>query len=295
VLGALFFLPVQKKVAIDRWLRGREEFRRLQKADCAIISFGKSGRTWLRVMLSRFYQAKYNLPENSLIGFDNLHARNRDIPRLFFTHDNYLKDFTGNASSKKDYYQKKVVLLVRDPRDVAISQFFQWKYRMQSWKKQVNQYPPHGADINEYQFAMDEAAGLPKIVDFFNLWATEAGKLDQLLVVRYEDMRRDTASVLEQILAFIGTPASAEEIRDAVEYSSMENMKKMEEKQTFRFSGSKLLPGDRNNPDSYKVRRGKVGGFSDYFNQDQVNNIEQLLKDTLQPVYGYTTKEANDH
>ena len=104
VLDAVFFLAVQKRVAIDRWLRGREEFRKLQKADCVImiISFGKSGRTWLRVMLSRFYQAKYNLPERSLIGFDNLHAKNRGVPRLFLTHDNYLKDFTGNANSKKD-------------------------------------------------------------------------------------------------------------------------------------------------------------------------------------------------
>jgi alcohol sulfotransferase len=73
----------------------------------------------------------------------------------------------------------------------------------------------------------------------------------------------------------------------------MENMKKMEQKRTFRFSGSRMLPGDRKNPDSYKVRRGKVGGFSDYFDQDQVNAIEQLLQQTLQPVYGYTGQEAN--
>jgi len=293
VLGAVFFLPEHKKIALDRRLRGREEFRKLQQADCVIISYGKSGRTWLRVMLSRFYQLKHGLPDNSLIGFDNLHARNPDIPRILFTHDNYLKDFTGNADSKKDYYQKKVVLLVRDPRDVAVSQYFQWKYRMRPGKKRLNMYPAHGADINEYQFAMNQNAGLPKIVDFLNLWASEAGKIDQLLVVRYEDMRRDTAQVLGQILNFIGTPASPEETQDVVNFSSMENMKKMEQKRTFWLSGSRMLPGDHNNPDSYKVRRGKVGGFSDYFDEDQVNNIEQLLQQTLQPVYGYTRQGAN--
>jgi hypothetical protein len=293
VRGALFFLPEHKRIAIDRRLRGREEFRKLQKADCVIVSFGKSGRTWLRVMLSRFYQLKHNLPDNSLIVFDNLHAKNRDIPLIFFTHDNYLKDFVGNADSKKNYYQKKVVLLVRDPRDVVVSQYFQWKYRMNPWKKRLNKYPAHGSDISEYQFAMDQNQGLPKIVDFLNLWANEAGKIDQLLVVRYEDMRRDTAQVLGQILNFIGTPASAEEKQDVVNFSSMENMKKMEQKRTFRFSGSRMLPGDRKNPDSYKVRRGKVGGFSDYFDEDQVNTIEQLLQETLQPVYGYSKHEAN--
>jgi len=292
-LRAVFFLPEQKKIAIDRRLRGREELRKLKKADCVIVSFGKSGRTWLRVMLSRFYQLKHNLPDNSLIVFDNLHAKNRDIPRIFFTHDNYLKDITGNADSKRDYYRKKVVLLVRDPRDVVVSQYFQWKYRMNSWKKRLNMYPAHGADINEYQFAMNQNAGLPKIVDFLNLWATEAGKIDQLLVVRYEDMRSDTARVLGQILDFIGTPATPEETQDVVNFSSMENMKRMEQKRTFWLSGSRMVPGDRNNPDSYKVRRGKVGGFSDYFDEDQVNSIEQLLQQTLQPVYGYTRQATN--
>jgi len=293
VRGVLFFLPEHKRIAIDRRLRGREEFRKLQQADCVIVSFGKSGRTWLRVMLSRFYQLKHGLPEYSLIAFDNLHAKNRDIPLIFFTHDNYLKDFVGNADSKKDYYQKKVVLLVRDPRDVVVSQYFQWKFRMNSWKKRLNKYPAHGSNISEYEFAMDQNQGLPKIVDFLNLWAKEAGKIDQLLVVRYEDMRRDTAGVLGQILDFIGTPATPEERQDVVNFSSMENMKKMEQKRTFSFSGSRMAPGDRKNPDSFKVRRGKVGGFSDYFDEDQVNTIEQLLQQTLQPVYGYTGQEVN--
>jgi len=291
-LASVFFLPEQKKIAIERRLRGREEFRKLQKADCVVVSFGKSGRTWLRVMLSRFYQLKHNLPENSLIGFDNLHARNRDIPRIFFTHDNYLKDFTGNADSKKDYYQKKVVLLVRDPRDVVVSQYFQWKHRMRPGKKRLNLYPLHGTDINPYQFAMDQTAGLPKIVDFLNLWATETENLQHLLVVRYEDLRKDTVQVLEGILDFIGTPATREQAEEIVNFSSMENMKKMEQKRTFWLSGSRLVPGDRKNPDSYKVRRGKVGGFKDYFDAQQVDNIEQLLQQTLLPVYGYTVQEV---
>jgi len=294
VRGALFFLPEHKRIAIDRRLRGREEFRKFQKADCVIVSFGKSGRTWLRVMLSRFYQLKHGLPDYNLIVFDNLHAKNRDIPLIFFTHDNYLKDFTGHADSKKDYYRKKVVLLVRDPRDVVVSQYFQWKYRMHPWKKRLNKYPAHGSDISEYQFAMDQNQGLPKIVDFFNLWANEAGEIDQLLVVRYEDMRRDTAQVLGKILDFIGSPASPEELQDVVNFSSMENMKKMEQKRTFWPSGSRMAPGDRKNPDSFKVRRGKVGGFSDYFDEDQVNTIEQLLQQTLQPVYGYTRQVENE-
>ena len=288
VLGSVFFLPEKKKIEIERRMRGREELRKLKQADAVIVSFGKSGRTWLRVMLSRFYQVRHGLPESSLIGFDNLHSKNPQIPRLFFTHDNYLKDFTGNRDSKKDYYPKKVVLLVRDPRDVVVSQYFQWRHRMRPGKKRLNQYPPHGADVDIFQFALDQDAGLPKIVHFMNQWADEADKLEQLLVVRYEDMRRDTQAVLSRILEFIGTPATEQEARAAVEFASIENMKKMEQKRTFWLSGSRMVPGDRKNPDSYKVRRGKVGGYRDYFDDAQVEQIEQYLQQHLRPVFGYT-------
>jgi len=35
----------------ERKLRGVEQFDKLQKADIVVVSFGKSGRTWLRVMV----------------------------------------------------------------------------------------------------------------------------------------------------------------------------------------------------------------------------------------------------
>ena len=78
---------------IERRLRGREDFEKLARADCVVVSFGKSGRTWLRVMLSRFYQVRYGLARRHLLSFDNLHNKNSAIPKIFFTHDNYLKDY----------------------------------------------------------------------------------------------------------------------------------------------------------------------------------------------------------
>ena len=136
VVGSLFFLPFSRRKSVERWLRGREEHRKLQQADWLLVSWGKSGRTWLRVMLSRVYELKYGLAEHDLVEFDNLHSKNPEIPKVFFTHGNYLRDYTGHGyDTKVDYYGKRIVLLVRDPRDVAVSQYFQWKYRMKSHKK----------------------------------------------------------------------------------------------------------------------------------------------------------------
>ena len=130
VMALLFWLPDARRIRIERWLRGREETRRLERADVAVVSFGKSGRTWLRVMISRYYQLMYGIPESVLLGFENYHRRNPEIPKIFFTHDNYIKDYTGEFDSKASFYAKKVVLLVRNPKDIAVSQYFQWQHRM---------------------------------------------------------------------------------------------------------------------------------------------------------------------
>ena len=295
VLGLLFFLPKEKKIRIDRWLRGKEEYRKLRLADGVIVSFGKSGRTWLRVMLSRFYQVKYGIGERHLIGFDNLHRKNRAIPKLFFTHDNYLKDYTGNRDSKADFYDKKVILLIRNPLDVAVSQFFQWKYRMRPGKKALNQYPEHGSDIEIYDFLMDPDAGLTKIIDYLNLWASEAGKIKDLLIVRYEDMRSNTGEVLEKIVTFLGTPGEQDQIQEAVRFASVENMRSMETKRTFWLSGSRMVAKDKSNPNSYKVRKAKVGGYRDYFDDQQIQALNRLVADRLDSIFGYEfTAESGD-
>ena len=292
VLTPLFFLSREKKNAIERWLRGREQYRKLQRADCVIVSFGKSGRTWLRVMMSRFFQTKYGLAERHLVGFDNLHRLNAAIPRMFFTHDNYTKDYTGNRDSKIDYAGKKVVLLVRHPADVAVSQFFQWQYRMKPNKVGLNRYPERGNDLPIFDFVTQEWAGLDRTIDFMNGWANEADRTDDLLVVRYEDMRAHPERILAQIMAFIGSPGTEDEIKEAVAFASFDNMRKMETNSTFWQSGGRMRPRDASNPKSFKTRRGKVGGYRDYFDDDEVAEIERLVEQQLSPVFGYAKASA---
>jgi hypothetical protein len=288
LLCSIFFLPAQRKIAIERRWRGREQLAKLRLADCTIVSFGKSGRTWLRVLLSRFYQIRHGLPERALIGFDNLHRRNRAIPKIFFTHDNYLKDYTGHHDSKVDYYGRKVVLLVRHPADVAVSQYHQWRHRMRPGKKALNAYPEHGEEISIFDFVARQEAGLRKVIDFMNGWAEEMPRLEDLLVVRYEDLRARPEERLGEILAFIGTPGSEEQVREAVAFASFENMRRLEQKRTFWLSGGRMVAKDRSNPESFKVRRGKVGGYRDYFTDDQVAEIEGLIQKHLSQVFGYS-------
>jgi hypothetical protein len=295
VMALLFWLPGARRVRVERWLRGREETRRLARADVVVVSFGKSGRTWLRVMISRYYQLLYSIPERVLLGFENYHRRNPEIPKVFFTHDNYIKDYTGEFDSKAAFYGKKVVLLVRNPKDIAVSQYFQWQHRMRPAKKKLNGYPPHGTMVPAYDFVMDEQVGLPGIVAYLNLWAREAEHVEQLLVIRYEDMRADPGEVLARVMEFMsGASANAEAIEGAVEYSSVENMRKLEEKSVFWLAGSRMKPGKKGDPNSYKVRRAKVGGYRDYFSETEAAQIDEFVATDLSATYGYDAPPEPD-
>ena len=175
---------------------------------------------------------------------------------------------------------------MRDPRDVAVSQFFQWKFRMRPNKKFINDYPPHGADIDTWDFVLDREAGVPRIVDYFNGWAMAIPELKDVLVVRYEDMRADPGAVLARIMEFTGTSVSDEQVREAVEFAAYDNMKKMEQEKFFKGSGARVKPGDKDNPQSFKVRKAKVGGYRDYFTDEQCAQLDDMVA-ALDPIFGY--------
>ena len=69
VLASVFFLPQERKRIIERKLRGQEENRKLGLADWVLVSWGKSGRTWFRMMISRIYQVKFGLKGKGLTSY----------------------------------------------------------------------------------------------------------------------------------------------------------------------------------------------------------------------------------
>jgi len=64
-------------------------------------------------------------------------------------------------------------------------------------------------------------------------------------------------------------------------------MRKLEEKNVFWLAGGRMKPGKKGDPNSYKVRRAKVGGYKDYFTDDESAQIDELVAKQLSPTYGY--------
>jgi hypothetical protein len=68
-------------------------------------------------------------------------------------------------------------------------------------------------------------------------------------------------------------------------------MKKLENSGKYMLSGGKMTPRNRNNPDSFKVRKGKVGGFREHFSAEQIEQIDTMINQQLSPVYGYNSRQ----
>ena len=127
--------------------------------------------------------------------------------------------------------------------------------------------------------------GIKRIVDVMNSWMTEWGDRENFKLIRYEDCQGRPEEVFREVLTFFG----CREIDDAVlahsvKFSSFENMKVLEA--TGQVRNKKLIPGNVQDPHSYKVRRGQVGGFQEYLSSADIRYPEQALA-LLDQRYGY--------
>ena len=276
VLKPLFFLPKDERIRRERRLRGREQLKKLARADYVIVSFPQSGRTWLRTMLTRFYQARHGIDEMRLLGLKNLNKLDSAIPKVFFTHDHYIRDYTGRRDSKVDFAAKKIVLLVRDPRDTAVSLL------------PFAQVPPQpGAQgLQRHRGGRRERAAAIRV---HALSRRLGGRLHELVAGRARRSGAPPAGALRGPARGPGGASAggcssswapcrpSAEIADAVAFAAFDNMKKLEESAAFGSDDRRIVPGEASNPESFKVRRGKVGGYRDHFSAEQAALIEQRV------------------
>lgn len=283
ITGITAPLPREQRRSMRKWLRGRLEIAQFRNADYAVLSRAKSGRTWLRVMISRLYQRKYGLPENELLEFDNFYRRNTDIPKICFTHGHALGELYDNHTAEPGLFDRKIVFLARHPCDVAVSEYFQSTRRARTHKRELYGVE---SDTPMFDFVMRGKLGLPAIVDYLNAWQQRLEELPSTHLVRYEDMLAEPVSELRDMMAFLEQPFTVDEISEAVDFASFEKLKQKERDNFFR--NTRLAPRNADDPDSYKVRRAKVGGYRDYFNNEQIRAMESYLLNHLSMHYGYS-------
>jgi alcohol sulfotransferase len=272
-------------VAIYRWRRARLDLSRLARADVVFVSHAKAGRTWVRVMISRLYQRKYHIQDNEIIEHDNFHAVNSSIPVFFFSMSNYIADVRPIKGEHSPFQRKKLIFLARHPADTAVSHYFQLCGRTNQDLLDVKRLPANLSGTPIHEFMTNSDYGLPSVIRYMNRWAEALESHPQHLLLRYEDIRARPEFWLERTSEFLGESFSQDEIEDAVEFASFNKLK--EKERANYFQNSRIQARDAQNLESYKVRRGKVGGYRDYFKDEEIAWIDQLVEQELNQIYGY--------
>jgi hypothetical protein len=285
-------LPLKLQRALDQRLRAAGEMEKLRDSAIVVVSFPKSGRTWMRALLSYLLQDALGLQTDKLLGNRNYNKLDARAPVVFFTHDNYPRRVYGDASLNALYGARKVVLLVRDPRDVEVSTFFHVSHRLDPVKKKVYELEASGREEDCYDFLMERFAGERNALSFLNQWAGIAAAQGNVVVVRYEDLKADTEGELRRVCDFIGFEAGDASLRAAAERASFSSMKSGEREGSFSHQDSRFGNRGRDSADAFKVRRGKVGGYRDYMTPDQAEEIDAMIDNRLARGFGYRRDEA---
>jgi hypothetical protein len=294
-------LPTGTRVALRRKYLARLELAKANRASFLIIGHPKSGNTWLKAMISRLYQLRYDLPESRLINTDEFARRIPDIPRLaatngYYSYEGEVGKLLAAGAADNPLRHKPVMFLARNPIDIAVSWYHQFTKRQSRAKQElINHFIEHPIDrrtVTMWDFVRHSDIGLPFLIEYQNTWAANIAALDNGLLVKYEELRAEPVPTLMKILELMGESFSEEEVQQAVDWGSFDNLRQLEAQGTFSQGGMKLRnAGDAS---TFKVRRGKVGGYREDFNPEQVAELEQLVRQDIAPELGYCTGNEQD-
>lgn len=245
-------LGIKAFLGIDRVARAWTIF----SDDVFLVSYPKSGNTWVRFLIANLV-----FPGDS-IDFKNIEQK---IP-IIRTPDYKLRRIPRPRILKSHQYfnaeYPKVILIVRDPRDVAVS-YYHYSLKIGQIERSCS--------IED--FVERFVAGT---LDRHGSWGENVGSWlgaregnPGFLMARYEDLLADAGAVLHRIASFLGVSANAAYVNRAVEMSSAEHMRRLEQEQF-----SVLHRDMKGRKDKPFVRSAKSGSWREELSAQSVACIE---------------------
>ena len=211
-----------------------------------IVSFPNAGRTWLKSMTDGLNMDLYYSHQGSQ------HDRKLTLEDI----DNYVKMYPSKFSDAK------IMLLHREVKDNMVSNFFQTIYRV-------------GYDFNISDFIRHPHHGAEKMIQF-NLYWKNFKNCSQVNSTTYENLKKDTCRELIKIGNYFGYTLESRKLDEVVDHSSFEKMHDRELNRVGQQYYYKYTKTD--NTESFKVRRGVVGGYKDYMNSEDIDYCDSLVE-----------------
>jgi hypothetical protein len=244
--------------------------------DVFLVSYPRSGNTWTRFLLSNL------LWQNDPVTFLSIESR---IPEIYFNPDRFMRALERPRVLKSHEcfqpHYPRVIYIVRDPRDVAIS------------------YYHHNVKAGNVPEDYPIASFVPRFIagefdHIFGSWRDNVLSWTALrqgtpgfLLMRYEDMKRDPMTTLSGVVAFLEgcsfreINARPEALQRAIELSSPERMRALEKEEGEQWV---LTKGTRS--DKPFVRSAISGGWKAQLAPESLAAIESAWGDLMQSL-GY--------
>lgn len=243
--------------------------------DTFLVSFPRSGNTWTRFLVCNL------LDPDHPVGFSDLESR---IPEIYDTTDRKLRALSRPRIIKShecfDPRYRKIIYIVRDPRDVVISYYeFQLKRRVISEECSLEDFVPRFMNA---EFEPKTGSWRDHVLS----WLATRGGAPNFLLLRYEEMLGNPLRESTKIASFLGLDTSPERVTRAVALSSADRMRKLEKAQSHLWKETK-----KTRQDKPFVGEAAAGGWRSSLPERSVAEIESAWGDVMRSVgYELTAK-----
>lgn len=275
-----------------------------------LASYPKSGNTWFRAFLTALFSenkevninnlfvnhyfgnstlfeyatAGFNASEMHISEVDNLKSEmieylSSQSEELIYVkiHEKY-SYLSNDSPIISDDFTHKVIYLVRNPLDVAVSYAHHDNLPLSLIIKRMNKNFILGKHKNPEFFNIFEQLG--SWSEHVSSWLDN--QFVEVEVIRYEDMHTKSLETFRKAIQFIGLSYSPSEIEKAIKSSNFENLQKQELKNHFK----------EKNPNSTNFfRKGKIGSWKEKLSEAQANIIISNHKKVMHRL-NYLTKEG---
>jgi len=251
---------------------------RVYPDDTFIVSYPRSGNTWTRFLIANlaFPQEKVSFLNIEKLIPDTSSQSNRALlrtprPRIIKTHQYF------------DHRYRKLIYIVRDPRDVALSYYdFQRKYR------QIEDGYPIEGYVDDFVSGRLISKDWGTWGENVATWIYTRGRNSNFLLLRYEDMIQSTLSELTRVAHFLVIDADHARLSHAVAMSSADRMRELEKQEENHWIATK-----NRRKDIPFVRVAKAGGWKTSLPEPCVRTIESAWGDVMATLgYPLVTQSA---
>jgi hypothetical protein len=213
--------------------------------DVFLTSYPRSGNTWTRFLVGNLVY------QNEPVTFLNVE---RLVPDMYKTADFWLRRLARPRILKShecfDPRYPKVIYIVRDPRDVAVSNYH-WEMKLRSI--------PEGYPMEKFVPEWMNRRFWPRIgswADHVTSWLRTREGSGGFLLLQYEKLKQDPARELARVAHFLGLEATPGRLDRAIELSSAKNMRNLE-----RTQGAQWVATTLTRHDKPFVRNADAGGW----------------------------------